>query len=149
MDGNNIQNLLRTNFNDLTRFAQGRQFLQSSNANAEWSLTILEKLQTFVQSNVMNLETLCLGLDLCAGCNKSALILAVNLIVDEYLLYTKRDQFDRSVLLKRAFSTIGGLLTQLVNDNDLSDMETFDDTIPVDMVDRLTKLKMRYASSEL
>lgn len=149
MDANDIQDLFRTNFIDLTQFDQGRQFLQSSNANADWSLAILGKLQTFVQSKAMNLETLCLGLDLCAGCNKSALILAVNLIVDEYLLYTKRDYFDRSVLLKRAFLTISGLLTQLVNDNDLSDMETFDDTIPVDMVDRLTKLKMHYASSEL
>lgn len=143
------ENLLRSNFNELTFFERGRQFLRSSNANAKFSMNILEKLQSFVRTNVLDLETLRFALDVIADCNETALSLAVNLLLDDFLLHSDQNCLIRSILLKRTFSIFDQLLRRLVGEDDLPDMEVFEDAITADMIERLTKLKGKYSKSEL
>lgn len=144
-----MDNLLQTNFAELTLFERGRQFLRSSNANARFSTKILEKLQSFVQTKVLHLDTLRFALDVIADCSESALPLAVNILLDEFMLQSTQDCFNRSFLLKRTFSIFDQLLRRLVGDDGLADMEIFENTITSDMIERLTKLKWKYAKSEL
>lgn len=142
-------NLLHTNFAELMLSEQGRQFLQSSNANAKNSMKILEKLESFVRTKALDLESLRFALDLVAGCNETALPLAVKLILDECLLDSKQDSFNRLIVLKRTFSIFDALLRRLVDDDGLPDMELFENAISADIVDRMTKLKLKYAKCEL
>lgn len=149
MTFDDVDNLLQTNFAEMTLFERGRQFLRSSNANARFSTKILEKLQPFIRTKVLQLDASRFALDVIADCSESALPLAVNLLLDEFMLHPNRDCFNRSVLLKRTFSIFDQLLRRLVSDDGLADMEIFENTITSDMIERLTKLKDIYAKSEL
>lgn len=144
-----VDNLLQISFAELTLSEHGRQFLLSFNGNAKISIRILEKLQSFVRAKVLNLETLSFVLDVIAGCNEAALSLAVNLILDEFLLHSNQDYFNRSILLKRTYSIFDELLKRLVGDDGLPDMEVFENAITADMIDRLTKLKEKNMKKEL
>lgn len=144
-----VGNLLQNNFAELMLSEEGRQFLLSSNANAKFSTKILEKLESFVRRKVLDLKTLRFALDMAAGCNEAALPLAVKLILDEFLLNSNQDCFDRLIVLKRTFTKFDAMLRRLVGDDGLPDMELFENAITADMVDRMTKLKLKYAKSEL
>lgn len=144
-----VGNLLRTNFAELTLTDQGRQFILSTNANAGLSMKILEKLKSFVRTKVLDLETLRFALDVIAGCNETTLPLAVKLVLDDFLLDSNQDCFNRLIILKRTFSIFDELLKRLVGDGGLPDMELFENAITAGMVDRVTKLKLKYAKSKL
>lgn len=149
MSPDDAENLLRANFAELLLFEQGRQFIHSSNANASFSIKIVKKLQSLVRTKILDLDTLHFTVDVIASCNETTLPLAVNLLLDEFLLHSNQDDFNRTILLKRTFSMLDQLLRQLMGDDGLSDMEMFENTITVDLVDRLTKLKGKYVKSEL
>lgn len=144
-----VGNLLRTNFTELTLTDQGRQFILSSNENAKLSMKILEKLESFVRTKVLDLEILRFALDVIAGCNETALSLAVKLVLDEFLLDSNQNCFNRLIILKRSFSIFDDLLRRLVGDDGLPDMELFENAITAAIVDRVMKLKLKYAKSEL
>lgn len=144
-----MSNLLRDNFIELTRTEQGRQFVILSNADAKYSTEILEKLQSFVRTKSLHTKTLRFALDAIAGCNEAALPLALHLLLDDFLLHPKPNYFSRSILLKRTFSIFDQLLGRLANDDGMPDMEVFENAVNAAMVDRLTQLKVKYASSDL
>lgn len=147
MNADDVENLLRTSFVELTLSKPGHEFLLSM--NAKFSTSILEKLQPFLQSKVLTLEALGFAVDLIADCNEKALSLAMNLLLDEFLLESNRDCFNRKFLMKRIFAIFDRLLKRLLGDDGLSDMEVFESTITVDMFDQLAKLKEKYAKSDL
>lgn len=149
MGADDVENLLRTNFDELMACEQGRQCILSSNENSMLSTKIVEKLQSFIRTKVLDLETLGFTLDVIADCNEIALPFAINLLLDEFLLHSNQNPFHRSILMKRTFSVFDQLLKRLVGDHDQPDMETFENAITVDMVDRVTRLKEKYAKSEL
>lgn len=130
-------------------FGQGRQFILSSCRNVSSSPKIVEELQSYSRTQVLDIETLEFVLDVIAECHETALPAALNLLVDEFALSSNQDSFIRAILLKRTFTMFNQLLGRLVGDDDQPDMEVFENAITAELVNRLTKMKEKYASNGL